>query len=325
MAAERFHVGQVRHLVPDACEVGQRQVDLRFPRDGQQVQNRVGGTAERHDHGDGVLERLLGEDVARGDTAAQHVDDGGAGAPGVLVAAGVDRDRRSTARQRHSEGFGRRRHGVGGVHAAAGALAGTDRALDDVDVGARHQPARARAHGFERVDDRDFFLGAIGQLGDTGHDRAVVEEHVGEVQPRGRHQHAGDGLVTAGQQHGAVEALGLHDGLDAVGDDLARDQREMHALVAHRDAVGHRDGAELQRVAARLVHPGLDRLRQPLQRQVARRDLVPRRTDADLRLHPVVVAHADGAQHAAGGGLLEAVGDVARTGLDVRRAGVRRL
>ena len=39
--------------------------------------------------------------------------------------------------------------------------------------------------------------------------------------------------------------------------------------------------------------------------------------DADLRLDPVVVAHAYGPQHPAGGGLLEAVGDVAAAGFDV--------
>ena len=47
------------------------------------------------------------------------------------------------------------------------------------------------------------------------------------------------------------------------------------------------------------------------------RDLVPARRDADLWLRPVVVAHADGTEHAAGRCLLEAVGDVARARLDV--------
>jgi hypothetical protein len=42
-------------------------------------------------------------------------------------------------------------------------------------------------------------------------------------------------------------------------------------------------------------------LGEPVERQVAGGDLVPRRGDADLGLAPVVVAHADGAQHRAGG------------------------
>ena len=150
-----------------------------------------------------------------------------------------------------------------------------------------------------------------------GQDRAGVDEHRSQVQPGGGHQHPGQALVAAGEQHGAVEAFGLHDRLHRVGDDLAADQRVVHADVAHRDAVGDRDRAELHRVAARPVHALLRRLREPLQRQVARGDLVPARRDADLRLGEVLVAHPDRAQHAAGGGPLEAVGDVAAAGFEI--------
>ena len=55
--------------------------------------------------------------------------------------------------------------------------------------------------------------------------------------------------------------------------------------------------------------PLLRALGEPVERQVARRDLVPAAGDADLRLAPVVVAHAYRAQHAAGGGAFDAVGD----------------
>ncbi|WP_157576533.1 hypothetical protein [Mycobacterium sp. GA-2829] len=315
--AERFHVRQVRHLLPDAGEVLEGQLHPRLPRDRQQVQHRIGRPAERHHHRDGVLERLLGEDVARGHAAAQHLDDRLAGAARVVLTAGVDRQRRRTAGQRHAERLGRGGHGVGGVHAAAGAFAGTDRAFDDVDVLAGHQSAGTRADRLEGVDDRDFLLRAVGELGDAGHDRPVVEEDRRQVEPRGGHEHPGDRLVAAGEQHRAVEPFGLHDGLDAVGDHLARHQREVHPLVTHRDAVGDGDGAELQRVTTGGVHAALDRLGEPLQRHVARRDLVPRRRHTDLRLLPVVVTHAYRAQHPAGSGLLQTVGDVATAGLDV--------
>ena len=64
------------------------------------------------------------------------------------------------------------------------------------------------------------------------------------------HQHARQGLVATSERDERVEALGVHDGLDRVGDDLAADQRRVHAFVAHRDAVAHRDGRELDREAA---------------------------------------------------------------------------
>ena len=206
----------------------------------------------------------------------QQVHDGLAGAVREVVAAAVGAGRGGRAGHAHPERLGDAGHGVGGVHAAAGALAGGDGAFDAVQVVQRHRAGLARADRLVGVDDRDVLLGAVAELDPAGRDRAGVEEDGCQVQPRGGHQHPGQRLVASGEQHGAVEPLGLHDDLDRVGDDLAADQREVHALVPHRDAVGHRDGAELQRVAAAGVHALLGRLRESREGQVARRDLVPR-------------------------------------------------
>jgi hypothetical protein len=273
--AERLDVGQVRHLLADSGEVVQRQLDVGLVRDRQQVQHRVGGAAERHHHRDRIFEGLLRHDVAGGDSAAQQFDDGLPAAPGEPVAPAVGGGRGRAAGQRHAERLCGRRHGVGCVHAAARALARADGALDRVDVLAWHQATRARADGLERVDDRHVHLGAVGELGLAGQDRSGVEEDAGKVETGGSHQHAGQRLVAAGQKHRSVEALGLHDGLDAVGDHFAGHQREVHALMAHRDAVGDGDGAELHRVAPGREHPVLDGLGQAVQGQVARGDLVP--------------------------------------------------
>ena len=62
--AERLQVADVRHLVADAVEVVEGELDLGLVRDREQVQHDVGRAAERHGDGDRVLERLLGEDVA---------------------------------------------------------------------------------------------------------------------------------------------------------------------------------------------------------------------------------------------------------------------
>ncbi len=53
--------------------------------------------------------------------------------------------------------------------------------------------------------------------------------------------------------------------------------------MTHRDAVCHRDGAELARRAARLFHALLRDLGLALERDVAWRGLVPGRYDADER------------------------------------------
>jgi hypothetical protein len=302
----------VRDLVADAVEVVERQRDLGLAGDGQQVEDGVGRASEGHDDRDGVLERLLRHDLPGGDALAEQLDDGLTGLVGEVVATVVDRGRGGGAGQAHAEGLCRRGHRVGREHAAAGALAGTDRALDLVDLLTGDQALDAGSDSLERVDDRDVLAVDVAR-----HDRPGVEEDARQVEPGGGHQHARQALVAAGEQDRSVEALGHHDRLDRVGDDLAADEREVHALVAHRDAVGDRDRAELEWVAAAGVHAHLDGLGEPVEGQVAGRDLVPAGRDADLGLRPVVVTHADRAEHAARCGGLEAIGDGAAAGLDV--------
>ena len=65
--------------------------------------------------------------------------------------------------------------------------------------------------------------------------------------------HADRILGRNGRMIRAVEALGVHHELVRVGDVLARDERGAHALVAHADAVAHRDGVEDDRLAAGLI------------------------------------------------------------------------
>ena len=81
-----------------------------------------------------------------------------------------------------------------------------------------------------------------------------------------------------------VIGVAAHGELDAVGDDLARRQRRLHAGVAHRDAVGHGDGAELARRRAAGGNALLHDLRLAHQRDVAGRRLVPAGRHADERL-----------------------------------------
>ena len=67
-----------------------------------------------------------------------------------------------------------------------------------------------------------------------------------------------------------------HRKLDGVGDDLAANQRGLHALVAHCDAVGDGDSRELARRAARRLHAFLGQAGEAVEVHVARAGLVPR-------------------------------------------------
>ena len=266
--------------------------DVGLVGDGEQVEHGVGRAAECRGQGDRVLERLLRHDPTRREPEAEHLDDGLAGAAGISLAPAVDRRRRCRAEQAHPEALGDRAHRVGGEHPAAGTFAGARLAFDLEQLGLADRAGRTRTDGLE--DARDVEGDAVVL---AGQDRAVVDEHAGQVESGRGHQHAGDRLVAAGEADEPVEAFGVDDGLDRVADHLTGHERRPHPLVAHRDAVADRDGAELEADAAGGAHARLGVLGEFAERHVARGDLVPRRGDADLRLDPVVVGQADGAEH----------------------------
>jgi hypothetical protein len=87
--------------------------------------------------------------------------------------------------------------------------------------------------------------------------------------------------------------LGAHDGLDAVGDEVARLERVGHPVRPVRDAVRHADRVEAQPDHAALLHRALSEQSDVKEVHVARVALVPDGRDADLRLaHPALdLAH----------------------------------
>ncbi|MNI86020.1 hypothetical protein D3C73_1430680 [compost metagenome] len=83
----------MRNFVADAIEVVQRQLYFGFPGDREQVHHGVGGTAEGHGDGNGILERLFGHDVAGRDAQAQQVYYGFAGLACEIITTAVCRRR----------------------------------------------------------------------------------------------------------------------------------------------------------------------------------------------------------------------------------------
>ena len=88
----RFHIDDVGGVLADAVKVFQGQVDARLIGDGHQVEDRVGGAAHGHGHGDGVLKGLLGHDVPGADVLFQESHQGAAHVPGLAQLLGVDGD-----------------------------------------------------------------------------------------------------------------------------------------------------------------------------------------------------------------------------------------
>src|SRR5262249_12335864 len=131
-------------------------------------------------------------------------------------------------------------HGVGGVHAAAGAGTGAGLALDLVNA------LRVELAGLElpdRLEDRDD-VDRVARLAGAGQDAAAVDEDAGAAEPGQGQDAAGHVVVAAADGEQAVVVHAAGDDLEAVGDDLARDEAVAHALVAHHDAVGGGRGAE---------------------------------------------------------------------------------
>ena len=154
---------------------------------------------------------------------------------------------------------------------------------------------RAGGVGADRFED--VLDGDVAIVPAARRDRAAVEHEAGNVEARQRHHRGGNRLVAADQHHQRVEQVAARDQLDRVGDDLAADERGPHALAAHGDAVGDRDGVELERRAAGLADPVLHVHGQIAQVIVAGTDLDPGVGDADERLPQILVGQAGGAQH----------------------------
>jgi hypothetical protein len=140
-------------------------------------------------------------------------------------------------------------------------------------------------------------------------DRSAVEHEAGHVEARERHRRARNRLVAADEDDDGVEVVRPRDQLDRVGDDLAADERHAHALGAHGDAVGHRDGVELHRRGAGFADAVLDRRRQPPQVVVARADFDPGVGDPDERFPEVFVGKSHRFEHGAGGRAVGAARD----------------
>ena len=101
----RLGVGDVRHLRSDAIEVVEVECDTCLVGDSQEVQHCVRTSTKGIEHGDRVLERLLGHDVAWINTETSQVDDGLASATRIIFAALVNSRRRCSSGKAHPDRF----------------------------------------------------------------------------------------------------------------------------------------------------------------------------------------------------------------------------
>jgi hypothetical protein len=157
IVAGRLHVDEERHVVADRFPVFDRKLDADVPRDGDEMDRRIGRAADRRAGDDRILEGGAGEDVRRLQILAHDLDGAQAGLVGDLAALAVRRRDRGAAGQRHAERLGHGVHGRGGAHGVA--MADRRRGgCDDVDeflvvdLAGRNDPARLPDHVPEPIE-----------------------------------------------------------------------------------------------------------------------------------------------------------------------------
>ena len=228
---------------------------------------------------------------ARAAVGGEHLDHEPAALLGHLALLAVLRGHHRAAHRRDAEHLERHGHGVRGELSAARAGAGRGVVLEVGELVVGEVAGGVGADPLEHVLDRHVLAAPAPRR-----DRAAVEHEARHVEPGQRHHAARDGLVAAGEGHHGVEHVPARHQLDRVGDHLAADQRGLHALGPHRDAVRDGDRVELHRRAARRAHALLDLLGQAAQVEVAGHRLGPGVGDADDRALQGVVVVPDALQ-----------------------------
>jgi hypothetical protein len=302
-AAAGLEVGEQWHAAADAIEVVDLERHARFTRDREQVQHGVRRSAGRGDGRDAVLDGLAGEDLPRTEVTPQQVDRQGPGGPGDRGFVRTAGRHAGAAEGRDAEALADGRHRVGGELSAARARAGTGLPFERGQVLRREAAGGMGADRLEHVLNRHVLV-----VPAAGRDGAPVQDQARHVEARERHHAGGDGLVTADQHDHRVEQVAARHQLDRIRDHFTAHERGAHPFAAHRDAVGDRDGVELERRGAGRAQARLDVRRQLAEVVVAGTDLDPGIRDADERTRQIVIGEAGGTEHRAGRGPARPVG-----------------
>jgi hypothetical protein len=245
--ARGLQIDEHRRAIGDLVDAVERDVDAAPAGDGGQVDDRVRGSAERHQHRQRVLDGLRRDDLRRPRPLADHGDGPRTARLGRADAVRVDRRDRRRVRQAHAERLGERRHRARGAHHGAGAGGRREVPLDRVDalvahlaravlrpeaaaVGAGAEPFAAERHRDHR----------------TGHE--LDRRQVGG---RRAHQLRRHRLVAAADEHDGVHRLrvdhllGVHR--HEVAEQQARraqeDLAERHRRERERESAGREHAA----------------------------------------------------------------------------------
>ena len=285
----------------------QAQFNAALVGDGGEVEHGVGGAAQGHVHGLGVVEGGFRHDVPGTDVFLHQFHDLHAGVLGQPQPGGPDGGNGAVAPEGHADGLRQAVHGVGGVHAGAGAAGGTGVVLIVLHPRFVQLSGVVAAHGLKHVAQAS----APPVVQPACQHGAAGDKNGGNVQPGCGHEEAGYVFVAVGNHDQSVKLMGDGHGLGGVGDEVPGDEGVFHAHMAHGDAVAHGDGGELHRRAPGRPDTGLDGFGDLVQVHVAGDDLIVGADHADQRALQFLFGVAQGIEQGAVGGPFDALGDVA--------------
>ena len=273
-AAGGHKVHEQRDVTTQTVEVGMGEVDPHTTGQGQQMDHRIGGPADRGMGQDSVLKSLSGENVGWLDVLPHQIDDTAAGEVSEGFPPSIDAGEGGVVRQAQAQGFDNAGHGGGRAHGVASAVTAAIAGLCAHEIGQGHL---AGADFLRKPPDvgagaNRFSLKSAVQHGAGGQDDG------GEIDAGGAHQLPGGRLVAAAQQDHSVNGVGADGFLH-----LHRQQvPEQHSRRPH---LGFRQahGGEFDRNAARLPNASLHEFGQVAEMELASDQFRPRVADSDDR------------------------------------------
>ena len=159
------------------------------------------------------------------------------------------------------------------------------------------------AHGLGNAGEAH--LTAIHSAGQHG---AAADKNRGHVEPGRSHEQAGDVFIAVGHHHQGVQGVGHSHSLGGVGNEIPGDQGVFHALMAHSQAVAHRDSRKHNGGAAGHGNAGFHSLHDFIQVHVAGNNVILGADHADQRTLQFLFGKSQGVEQGAVGGALHAFG-----------------
>ncbi len=197
-----------------------------------------------------------------------------------------------TVRQRHAERFNRRGHRVRGIHAATRAGAGASMANNLLALRIVDFLGKKFAVALKGRNDIELL-----RTGVAGADGAAINHDGWAIEPAHGDHAAGHVLIAAGDGNVGVIPLRRHQSFNRIGNEIARLQREAHAIGSHGNSVADTDGVEAHADHAGSLDAFLDLFGKVEQMHVAGVAFEPHAGDAHLRLLHVLFIQAGGIKH----------------------------